>query len=215
MPDKSLAHHQRSLERAFEWAGFAFKQGVSLLESAKRNLANEQTLEHLLASWCMSGSRSEDWRFVWLDVDWYFTPPKESSDAAMFLGLSYASEDRVGSHLVAGVAEVEPGVSALMTNTSQSGHWLVDYAVNPHWYPEKFSQREGPPGLVQAFPEAIEPRVGEGIKRVTWGAVPVAWINEQARLSELLEAALGLYNTRGDDTTFGEVCKRATAEVGD
>lgn len=81
------------------------------------------------------------------------------------------------------------------------------------WYQGAFAVQPRADGLTDLTPEKVDAELGKGLIRPTTGAVPVAWINSEARLSAIVEAASRLFETGGTDPRLAEICREAHIEV--
>ncbi len=118
--------------------------------------------------------------------------------------------------MVLGTCAMRPGASALVQRPTQSGHWLVDYALNPSWAAGKYRRSERPDGLARHVPtEALEADYGEGVEELTTGAIPVSWIDSQDRLTSIVSSLVVFFDRRGDDPQLGALCREAQAATSD
>lgn len=201
--------HQRDLENVFNWLEFVYKQGNSLLEAAKRRLADETALRPLVSGTCYTSSRSASCRYVWLDVDWYIPDSDAPIERALFLSMSYSSDDRDGCHLILGICDLDSSGSALIENPTKVGHWLVDYAVNPSSNPGKFRPIERSDGLLEYIPgEDFKTGFGKGLRRMVIAPTPVVWVDSEERLLAIIHALVACFmSTKTDE--LAHLCREA------
>jgi len=209
----SLASHQNDLHNAFAWIEFAYKEGNSLLEAAKRRLADEAALKFFATGTCNTYKRSVSHRYTWLDVDWYISESDERPERALFVAMSYSSEDRVGCYLILGVCDLDRSGSALIDKPTQLGHWLIDYAVNSSSSPGKFLVRERSDGLFEYTPGvALEPGYRIGLHRIISAPFAVAWIDSETKLSAIVHALVTFF-TGAETDELGRHCREARAAL--
>jgi len=209
----TLAHHQKDLENVFTWIEFIYEQGNSLMEAAKRRLADNIMVKPLPSGTCYTSSRSVSYRYVWLDVDWYISESDSPTERAMFLALSYSSDERVGCYFVLGICDLDPEGSGLIEKPSQIGHWLVDYAVSPSSNLNKLSTIERPDGLLELLPnDTLQPEFRKGLRRIVLAPFPVAWIDKEEKLVSIIHAFVSCFRDDKDEK-LGRLCQEATEAV--
>jgi len=85
----------------------------------------------------------------------------------VFITLSYASEERTGSHVIVGVAELDglnPGL--LQKPKRENRDWLLDEVLNPSDYAGLFEVFEQlPDGLQGTYPSSARSSTTRACKR--------------------------------------------------
>lgn len=148
-----------------------------------------------------------------LDASWHIRDGEQPVESALFVAMSYHSQDRVGCHLVLGTAALDPAGSSLLTSPTRHGHWLVDSAINPSWG-NRFSRTERADGMIDHLPtQNLQAPLSEGIKKLTSAEIPVSWISSEERLSSVVDAHLRFFMT-ADAHEIGRLCQEAKQETG-
>jgi len=206
--ESNIIYHQQDLDVAFQWIEFAYRQGNALLEAAKRQIADFALFNYITTGFCSTASRSSFYRYVWLDVDLYFTDAKKMVPRVLFVAISYASHERYGCYLTVGVCDLKEDGGYLLKKPTH-GHWLIDYAVNSSDYPGKFETVERTDGLAQFVPGgALDQGYKDGVKQILCAFSPVAWIDTESRLTNIIKGLIDLY--KSDETKeLSYLCKEA------
>jgi hypothetical protein len=196
--ESKIIFHQKDLDVAFQWIEFAYQQGNALLEAGKRRLADFALFKHVPTGSCYTSSRSSFDRYVWLDVDLYLPDTENLIQKIIFVALSYASDENEGCYFIVGTCDLKDDGGYLLKKPTH-GHWLIDYSVNPTYYPKKFEIVERTDGLAQFIPgEALEPAYRDGVKQILSASFPVSWIDTESRLSAIIKGLVDLY--KNDET---------------
>lgn len=206
--EAKITYHQEDLDTAFRWIEFAYQQGNALLEATKRQLGEFALFKHIPTGSCYTTCRASFYRYVWLDVDLYFPDTKGVLQKILFAALSYASYERTGCYFIGGRCDLKNDGGNLLKKPT-TGHWLIDYAINPDDYPEKFKIVERTDGLSQFIPgEALDPVYKDGVKEILCVAFPVAWINSEGKLSAIIKGLVDLYKTN-KTKEIAQLCQKA------
>lgn len=213
----SISQHQQDLHDAFEWVLKTYEQGHALLAAVTETMVADGQLQWRATSTCSTMSGTSAWHFAWMDVQWY-SPSEGASpdDSLAFVAIDYHSH-RVGTYLHVGTCTVDPRESTILENPQANAHHVVNLTARNEGYigNDKLfdcSALDGP--VVKYTPVKDRPlnKKYAGVENVTSGSLPIAWIEDKVRLSEILDALKALYDA-GDSAPLAAVCLRATADL--
>ncbi|MGH7289230.1 MAG: hypothetical protein ACREI8_14555 [Myxococcota bacterium] len=213
--DAKLVDHQRNLENAFWWVEFAYKQGNALFDAITARLSESSLPSNELRGLCNSISKTVSYRYLWLDCLWYLPSDSEPKNSAAFAALSYTSEERTGSHLLVGMAELEGQNPGLLQKPpkGEDRHWLLDEALNGSDYKGLFKVSACEhDGLLAHQPLKTSKLYHQGLKRILSAAFPVAWINSEPRMSGIVAGLFTLYESN-DGKGLGQLSREEIAEA--
>jgi len=210
-----MIEHQLSLDNAFAWVEFAYREANALLDAVHGRLAEGGFPSAHVWALRLEQGKNAAHRYAWLDCSWYLPADGEDPSKAVFAALSYASEERTGCHLIVGVADLNGSEAGLLKRPpkGEDRHRLLDEVVNGSDYPGAFevSLRENDK-LVEHVPLKTPKLYHQGLKKILSASFPVAWIDREERLTEIVDGLRALF-AKNDGSVLGKLSQGAIAEA--